>query len=108
MIDHLLFSREKLISELLRLDQWEYHWRRNLVIVPNYMPPYPRKETTFRCVVKFECSDLSNLAIFLRHSAGPRQGFFWDLYGDDFYNVNLALMACLEAPPPPAALKVTT
>lgn len=68
-------------------------WRVRAEIIPNYIPPYPRPETKPRVVVK--CGDS-----FLRYSAGPRQGFFWDVYGDDMMSVGLAFRALLEAPCP--------
>lgn len=42
---------------------------------------------------------------FLRYSKGPRQGFFWDAYGDDFLSPELALLALLQAPVPPFICK---
>lgn len=69
-------------------------WRHFAEIIHNYMPPYPREDTTPRVVVKFRES-------YLRYSQGPRQGYFWDLYGDDFRNPNLAFMAIVDAPTPP-------
>jgi hypothetical protein len=68
-------------------------WRVRAEIIPKYMPPHPRPETMPRVVVKCGGS-------FLRHSAGPRQGFFWDVYGDDMLSVGLAFKALLEAPCP--------
>ena len=35
--------------------------------------------------------------VFLRYSKGPALGVFWDVYGDDFLNVGLAVRAILEA-----------
>lgn len=35
----------------------------------------------------------------LRYSQGPKQGFFWDLYGDDF-SQELAIIALSQAPYP--------
>lgn len=68
-------------------------WRVHAEIIPAYMPPFPRPDTKPIVVVKYDKS-------FLRHSCGPRQGFFWDLYGDDFMNVGLAFKALIEAPTP--------
>lgn len=72
-------------------------WRRRATIVPGYMPPHPDANTRPRCVVR--CA-----GEFLRHSAGPCQGYFWDFYGDDFQTPELALAALLQAPVPPALL----
>lgn len=41
-----------------------------------------------------------NEEVFLRHSAGPLQGFFWDVYGDDFQNFGLVIIALMNAPCP--------
>lgn len=38
--------------------------------------------------------------VYLRHSKGPRQGFGWDVYGDNMLNPALALLAIIDAPPP--------
>lgn len=37
---------------------------------------------------------------FLRYSAGPKQGFFWDIYGENFQSFELAIIALSEAPLP--------
>lgn len=37
---------------------------------------------------------------YLRHSCGPQQGFFWDIYGDDMQSVELAVLALHQAPYP--------
>lgn len=37
---------------------------------------------------------------FLRYSCGPKQGFFWDIYGDDMHSVELAIIALSNAPYP--------
>ena len=37
---------------------------------------------------------------YLRHSKGPLQGYFWDIYGDDFQSAALATLALYSAPPP--------
>jgi len=97
MIDPKLFSLETLIEALLN-DSLQPSWRRQCEIVPNYMPPYPSKDTRPAVVVKLR-------ETFLRYSKGPRQGFFWDIYGDDFMTPELALLALLEAPVPPWLLR---
>lgn len=66
--------------------------------IPKYMPPHPRDDTEPRFVVKHVPSNS-----FLRHSAGPRQGHFWDSYGDDYLRDDLARLAISQAPPPPKA-----
>ena len=63
-------------------------------IVKNYMPPYPRPGTQpKKFVVKHRRSNM-----FLRHSCGPIQGYFWDMYGDDFDHEEWALWAAYHAP----------
>lgn len=68
-------------------------WRVYAKIIPDYMPPYPRPDTQPRVVVEFRGQ-------FLRYSCGPRQGWFWDGYGDDLKTPGLAFKALLEAPCP--------
>ena len=71
-----------------------YHgWIREVRIIENYMPPFPNDRTRPTLVIKFRES-------FLRYSNGPAQGFFWDVYGDDFQSVGLAMRAILNAPTP--------
>lgn len=101
-IEPSLFTVKGLLKVLL-FDEHGYDmfgdiWRAYAEIIPNYMPPYPREDTRPSCVVK--CGEA-----FLRHSAGPKQGFFWDIYGDDFIKPELALVALLHAPTPPFFLK---
>ena len=42
----------------------------------------------------------SGRSVFLRHSCGPKQGFFWDVYGDNFQEIELAILALSCAPYP--------
>lgn len=79
-----------------------YDWRYGAEIVEGYMPPFPREDTKPRLVVRYtyEADDRTR-SLFLRYSAGPRQGFFWDSYGDDMMTVPLAFKALVEAPTPP-------
>jgi hypothetical protein len=58
----------------------------------------PREGTRPTCVVKLGRS-------FLRYSHGPRQGYFWDAYGDDMHTPERALLALLRAPVHPFAIK---
>lgn len=95
MIDPSLFTVERLLATMLddvagNVDKW----RKFAEIIPKYMPPHPREDTRPRCVVRLGDS-------FLRHSAGPRQGYFWDMYGDDMRTPEMALLALLRAPIPP-------
>jgi hypothetical protein len=100
MIDRGLFNLDRLIDEMLDTVHGNRNqWWNAAEIVPGYMPPFPREDTRPSCVVRFRQS-------FLRYSKGPRQGFFWDLYGDDFQTPELALLALVAAPVPPSALNV--
>lgn len=83
------------------LEQWlnyrDHPWRKDAEVIVGYMPEHPRADTQPTTVVEWHGS-------FLRHSKGPRQGFFWDLYGDDFHTRPLALLALSQAPPHPRLL----
>lgn len=37
---------------------------------------------------------------YLRYSRGPLQGFFWDVYGEDMQEIELAIIALSKAPVP--------
>lgn len=92
---------EQLVRDLLDLDhEW---WRAECEIIPGYMPPYPREDTRPACVVRYKFVDKRDgeAGCFLRHSGGARQGFFWDIYGDDLLRPELALVALAQAPTPP-------
>jgi hypothetical protein len=97
VIDPKLFTVERLLKALL-FDIYDNAWQQHAEIVPEYMPPYPSKDTRPRCVVKLGSS-------FLRCSGGPVQGYFWDIYGDDMFSPELALLALLQAPVPPWLLR---
>jgi len=79
----------------LLLDQ---PWMRRCEIIREYMPPFPRPETRPILVVKY--NDGTKYPPFLRYSHGPKQGFFWDLYGDNLQSVPLAILAMSQAPSP--------
>ena len=72
------------------LDQ---RWHRDCQIVSRYMPPFPRADTKPIVAVRHVPSNS-----FLRYSKGPRQGYFWDLYGDDMQTVEMAIVALGRAP----------
>jgi hypothetical protein len=76
------------ILELL-LDQY---WHGECEIIPEYIAPYQRDNRT-KCVIRYKNR-------FLRYSQGPKQRYFWDIYGDDFLSVELAIMALSQAPSP--------
>lgn len=98
MINPSLFTVERLLATILDTAHGNRNvWWRLAEIVPDYMPPFPGPETLPMCVVRVGES-------FLRYSKGPRQGYFWDIYGDDFMTPELALMALAQAPVPPSLL----
>src|ERR1035438_1513715 len=74
----------------LLLDQ---PWHQDCEIIEGYMPPRPGNDTQPKCVVRF-----SPFKCFLRYSKVPKQGFFWDIYGDDMQTVELAMLAIHQAP----------
>ena len=73
-------------------------WHERCEIIPNYIPPYPREDT--RPSVRVRYNDGSEHPPFLRYSRGPRQGFFWDIYGEDMQSIELAVLALHQAPAP--------
>lgn len=96
MINPKIFDIKRLINEMLHTSHGNVNqWWSLAEIIPNWMPPHPLKDTQPKCVVK--CGDS-----FLRHSKGPLQGHSWDMYGDDYLNPELALIALSQAPVPPS------
>jgi len=87
---------DRLVSYLLNEP-----WHKDCTIIPDYVAPYAKDGTRPSLVVRFEFDDHT---VFLRHSNGPRQGFFWDIYGDDFKEMGLALIALSEARMPQRAM----
>ncbi len=87
------FNVEELIK--LLLDQ---EWHKKCEIIPDYMPPYPNEDT--RPSVQIKYNDESEYPPHLRYSKGPKQGFIWDMYGDDMLSVELAIIALSQAPYP--------
>ena len=88
-----LFSVEGILSYLL-----DEPWHEECEIITDYMPPYPREDT--RPTVQIRHNNGTKYPAYLRYSKGPKQGFFWDIYGDDFHNPDLALIALSNAPTP--------
>lgn len=74
---------------------FDQRWHRDCEFIDGYMPPYPGKDTRPTCVVRYK-----PFGCFLRYSKGPRQGFFWDIYGDDMQTIELAVVALASAPAP--------
>lgn len=99
-LDTAMFNLPKLLLTIANQT-----WMRQCEIVPAYMPPFPREDTKPICVVRWrdprkEVSDGDDYR-YLRHSDGPRQGTFWDVYGDDFHSPELALVMLAQSQPPP-------
>jgi hypothetical protein len=92
-ISELPINLSKLLPLILRED-----WHEKCEIIPDYMPKYPREAS--RPSVQVRYNDGSEYPPMLRYSGGPKQGFFWDIYGDDMQTIELALIALSEAPTP--------
>lgn len=73
-------------------------WHQDCEIIPDYMPPSPRPDT--RPSVKVRFNNGTEHPPFLRYSKGPKQGYFWDIYGDDMHSMELAVFALSQAPAP--------
>lgn len=104
MIDLKLFTVERLLSTLLDTRFGNHNkWWSLCEIIPDYKAPFAKPGDAKRYVVRCHGKDVYNIEhiMFLRYSAGPRQGFFWDTYGDDFQTAELALLALVQAPVPP-------
>lgn len=93
-LDPAMFDMERLLKALLS-ESACLHWRHECEIIPHYVAPYAAPGTRPEVHVRHVPS-----GCFLRYSAGPRQGHFWDCYGEDYQTPELALQALLEAPPP--------
>lgn len=73
-------------------------WHERCDLIPDYMPPFPSSDTRPEFHIRF--NDGTEYPPFLRYSKGPKQGFFWDIYGEDFINEELAIIALSKAPYP--------
>lgn len=73
-------------------------WHERCRVVHDYTPKNPRPGTRPTVIVIYD--DGTEYPPCLRYSCGPKQGFFWDIYGDDLLNVELALLALMRAPAP--------
>jgi hypothetical protein len=89
-------------------------WRSRCVIIPNYMPPYPRPDTRPTIQVSYGEDDRQAHTPFLR--VAPKEGgffgppgissgnYFWDVYGTEFASIEEAQAAIAAAPPPSRVL----
>ncbi len=92
MIDSKMFDAQALVNLLLGTD-YEFSWRQHAEIVPAYIRQSAVPDVKPKCVVKLG-------GLYLRHSHGPLQHHFWDMYGDDYQTPELALLALSQAPVP--------
>ncbi len=76
----------------------EEPWHKDCVIITDYVAPHAKKGARPELRVRFNGFDDHD--VFLRYSRGPKQGFFWDCYGEDFKSVELAILALSQAPSP--------
>lgn len=81
----------------LLLDQ---PWHKGVEIVTDYMPPFPAPATRPTLVVRYNNGRPPEERPYLRYSKGPKQCFFWDVYGDDFQSLATAVVAVSKAPAP--------
>lgn len=84
-------------------------WHTRCEIIPQYRPPYASVDDPSLCVIRYngdngDDASTSTHKTFLQYSKGPAQGFFWDIYGDDFQNIELAIIALSSAPVPLSAV----
>lgn len=86
---------EQLIDELL-----DQPWHVRCDVIPDYLPPNTTKHDDTRPRVVVCYNNGTEYPAFLRYSKGPKQGFFWDYYGDDMQSVALAIIALSRAPTP--------
>lgn len=116
MIDRSLINPAKLLDLMLDDASGNVNaWWSLVEIVPDYVPPFPDKDTRpsirVRCLVRPDEPKpapgvRTGRYSYLRGSlAGWRNGgYFWDCYGDDWASVEHALLAVLHAPAPPGLL----
>lgn len=95
--DDLRFNQCELDSDELLRCLTPFQWQRDCEIIPAYLPEHAKSDTKPKCVVRHALTGL-----FLRYSKGPRQGYFWDIYGEDMHSPELALVSLYGAPMPNA------
>ena len=82
------------MSKSIQKHMWNSWWHAKVEIFTDWMPPHPRPTTKPKLVV------VRYGESYLRHSAGHRQGFFWDVGPDDMQSESLAIIAVANAPTP--------
>lgn len=87
-----------LLADELKRHLLDEPWHERCEIILDYLPPRPPEGTQPYVVVRFD--DGSGYPAYLRYSKGPKQGFFWDVYGEDMQSEALAIMALSRAPFP--------
>lgn len=84
------------LEDILDTETNECAWRKEVQFVEDYLPPFSgENHRPMKVVIYYPKFDS-----FLRYSRGPKQGYFWDVYGDDFMTVGLALLALRETNKP--------
>jgi hypothetical protein len=91
------------LVDLLSLYFYEYAWKGNIDIIPEWWPNYPPEN--YRPIVavgikrKYLRTDdpEPESYSYLRHSRGPHQCFFWGVYPDDMQSVGIAILAIQQA-----------
>lgn len=88
----------RLSSDLMLHYLLDQPWHEKCEVIPNHVPRQAPEGTKPIVIVRY--NDGTAHPPYLRYSAGPKQGFFWDIYGADFHNVELAVIALSHAPAP--------
>jgi hypothetical protein len=97
MIDIALISLKKLLN--LLLDTRINPWLAECEIIPDYLPPYATEDIKPSVAIRYNGFETDHPPC-LRYSKGPSQGFYWDLCGEDFLTIELAILALSKAPAP--------
>lgn len=108
--------RDATLVDLLSLSSYKHAWKGNIDIIPRYIPPYPpaNYQPTVAVGIKRRYlrteEDSKNFDewTWLRHSKGPHQSFFWDVYPDNMMTVGLAILAIIQAPYPVSGDRIFT
>ncbi len=96
MIDNVKTDIETFIKFICRL--YGNEWYENLSIELVDLPGGKR------LVLKHNNPKENNTNWYLRFSAGPRQGYFWDMYGEDLQSYEMVLwILCQKLPRPPGS-----